>query len=87
MARIPNPGFFRAEAVGIDWAAVAKSHGQQLPPADGQGDPAASRGLTLRLAWACHGDLGVPHGVFTVWRRPATSTDARPADVAVQPTG
>jgi hypothetical protein len=87
MARIANPGYFRAEAVGIDWASVAKSHGQQLPSSGGQDGAADARGLTLRLAWACHSDLGVPHGVFTVWRRPARSMDARPVDVSAQPTG
>ncbi|MES2095005.1 MAG: hypothetical protein V4531_14530 [Actinomycetota bacterium] len=81
MARIANPGYFRAEAVGIDWASVAKSHGQQLA------DTGDSRGLTLRLAWACHSDLGVPHGVFTVWRRQPKQADARAVEVTAQPNG
>ena len=80
MARIANPGFFRAEAVAINWASIAKINGQQLP--DGQ-----ASALTLRLAWACHSDLGVPHGVFTVWQRQPKPMDARPVDVTAQPTG
>ena len=85
MVRIANPSYFRAEAVGIDWSAVAKAHGQRLPAIDGQVAKPGDR--TLRLSWACGSGLGVPHGVFTVWRRPITPTDAHPVPVTPTPTG
>lgn len=82
MDRIANPEFFRAEAVAIDWNAVLKAH-------EGVDDHRQEdqRAWTARLSWACHEDLGVPHGVFTVWARTAPDEVAESVEVDLTPVG
>ena len=80
MARIANPSVFRAETVMIDWNAVANAQRE----AGGQVGDAPPR---TRVSWACHGSLGVPHGVFTVWYRRPKAVKLVPSRNPVQSYG
>lgn len=80
MARIANPSVFRAEAVTIDWNAVANAQRE----AGGQVGDAPPR---TRVSWACAGSLGVPHGVFTVWHRFPKAVKLVPSRNPVQSYG
>ncbi|QTE30075.1 hypothetical protein [Pengzhenrongella sicca] len=80
MARIANPSVFRAEAVMIDWNALGRAQQE----AGGHVGDAPPR---TRVSWACHGSLGVPHGVFTVWYRRPKAAKLVPSRNPVQSYG
>ncbi|WP_062386636.1 hypothetical protein [Demequina iriomotensis] len=78
MGRIANPAFLRGEAVAIPWGEIAKA---QTGVIDRRKERA---GLVARLAWACAGELGAPHGAFTVWTRGAGREDPRDTDTTTE---
>ncbi|AYG03368.1 hypothetical protein [Gryllotalpicola protaetiae] len=84
---IADPGFFRADAVAIDWASIAKSQSAMgvrvNRPVPALTDDQLQ--FPLRLSWACRAELGVPHGVFTVWERAVPRVDLKPVDAAHSP--
>lgn len=79
MGRIADPFRLRAEAVEIDWTAVARAREAGLGQ-DLDWKRLKLRTTDVRLIWACAATLGVPHGPFTVWHRPGG--DGRPQRVA-----
>ncbi|MGL4256903.1 MAG: hypothetical protein ACRCSL_11260 [Microbacterium sp.] len=71
MARIADPFRMRAQAVEIDWTRVARER-EQLLGEKVDWERLKRRSGEVRVAWACSAELGVPHGPFTVWRRPVS---------------
>ena len=87
MERIADIFRFRAEAVRLNWAAIAGKFAQS-PLANRRRDipvidPAILRARAgdIRLTWGCAKELGVPYGPFTVWTRDGAGDQPKGVDV------
>lgn len=85
MARIADPFRMRAQAVEIDWTRVARERAQLLGRKV-DWERLKRRSGDVRVVWACSAELGVPHGPFTVWRRPV-SQRRKPEPVEAEVVG